>query len=55
MQAVASGYHFGNLSKYERLQFLSGKEKVVAFFTGGWYQFRLMLKLRRKDHKNIKV
>jgi len=26
--------HFGNLSKYERLQFLSGKEKVVAFFTG---------------------
>ena len=44
MLADESGYHFANLSKYERLQFLSGKEKVVAFFTGGWYQFRPMLK-----------
>jgi len=27
------------------LQFLSGKEKVVAFFTGRWYQSSPMLKL----------
>ena len=32
--------HFWNLSEYERLPFLSVKEEVVAFFTGGWYQFK---------------
>ena len=48
MLADEGCYHFWNLSEYERLPFLSGKEEVVAFFTDGWYQFKPLLKAQGK-------